>query len=110
MLNYNNRRLSSPTSVAVSQTRLIVCGEQSWTLQSARVNQDRYVVVFNTSASLPLNVYHQVPNTPPASAPLVDVLPPQTQGIYLVQAMDQILVNRDVASTDAVTAYERLAR
>lgn len=110
MFNYNNRRLSVPNSVAVSQARLRVCGAQNWTQRSARVNQDRYVVVFNTSASLPLNVYYLVPDGDPNTAPLVDVLPPQSQGIYLVQSMDQVLVNRDVASTDAVTAYERLAR
>lgn len=110
MFSYNNRRLGPVTNQPVSLTRLIACGESNWTLQSRRFAQDRFVVLFNASPSFNLNVYLMTPENTIANSNLIDVLPPLTQGIYLVQSGDQILVNRDAASTDTATAYERLAR
>lgn len=109
-ITWGIRRLGPISSVAVSTARLRVCGASSWTQSSPNAARDRLVVLFNASTSLSLNVYQLAPGGDAASAPIIDVLPTLSRGVYLVPGGDEILVNRDAASSDTVTAQERTPR
>ena len=107
---YNMARMSAPVEQAVGTTRLYACGRSGWSETSRFGAEDRLVVMFNNSSTLPLNVYLLTPGAVPADALRVDVLPPQAQGVYAVQSNDHLLVNRDSPSSDTVTAHERMPR
>lgn len=110
MTSHINRRMSEPTEVAVSTTRLRACGASSWTAASARANQDRWVEISNNSGSLVVNVHLLTPATTVATAVRIGQIAANGRDRFLVQAGDEIVLVRASSSSDTCTAYERVAR